>query len=101
VKPGDVEAARAKLVALNAELANLEQRAAVAKQAIVDAEKTLTERAAVQVKEDQKKAEMEKLQRERAERARMTELERQAAKRREEARKRGEEQPDPNKVYPE
>ena len=101
IKPGDVEAARAKLAALSTELATLEQRAAAAKQAIVDAEKTLTERSAVQVKEDQKKAEMEKLAKDRAERARMTELERQAAKRREDAKKRGEEQPDPNKVYPE
>jgi len=101
IKPGDVEAARAKLAALSTELATLEQRAAVAQQAIREAEKTLTERAVEQVKKDEAEAAAKKKKDEAANRVRMTELERQAAKRREEARKRGEEQPDPNKVYPE
>jgi hypothetical protein len=100
-KPADVEAARAKLTALNTEIATLEQRAAAAKIVIDQATKTLTERAAAQVKKDEEEAAATKKKQEVAERARMTELERQAAERRAAAKKRGEEQPDPHKVYPE
>jgi len=101
IKPDQYEATRAKINALNAELLGLEQRAAAARKIIEGEGKTLMERAAEQAKKDAAEAEADKKKKATAEKARMTELERQAAERRAAAKKRGEEQPDPNKVYPE